>query len=155
MRPARNSLAIGVALGAGILISWTARAADSPLRFIKTFGGSGADAISALTTDPSGNVIAAGTTTSFDFPVTNGSANAATHFTVSADAGDSWHPLSNLPSGPPLSLMVDTSSPPIWYATALDNLYKSSDGGATWRASDPRDSTIVPVIQHLAASPAS
>lgn len=67
MRPARNFLVIGVALGAGLLAPWTARATDSPLRFTKTFGGSGSDAISVLTTDPSGNVIAAGTTTSFDF----------------------------------------------------------------------------------------
>ena len=138
MRPARNFLVIGVALGAGLLAPWTARATDSPLRFTKTFGGSGSDAISVLTTDPSGNVIAAGTTTSFDFPVTNGSGNAATHFAASADAGGSWHPLSNLPSGPPLSLLADTSSPPIWYAAAADDLYKSADGGVTWQSIGPR-----------------
>jgi hypothetical protein len=65
MRPARNCIAFGVALGAGLLAAWIARATDSPLRFTKTFGGSGSDAIRLLTTDPSGNVIAAGTTASF------------------------------------------------------------------------------------------
>jgi hypothetical protein len=49
MRPARNCLAIGAARGGSLLIALIARAADSPLRFIKTFGGSGADAIRALT----------------------------------------------------------------------------------------------------------
>jgi hypothetical protein len=53
---------------------------------------------------------------------------------VSADAGGSWHPLGNLTSGPPLSLVTDTSSAPIWYAAAADDLYKSSDGGTTWRS---------------------
>jgi uncharacterized protein (TIGR03437 family) len=138
MRPARNCLAIGAALGGSLLIALTARAADSPLRFIKTFGGSGADAIRALTTDPFGKVVAAGITASFDFPVTNGSANTATHFAVSADAGGSWHPLGNLPSGPPLSLVTDTGSAPIWYAAAADDLYKSSDGGTTWRSIGPQ-----------------
>jgi uncharacterized protein (TIGR03437 family) len=138
MRPSRGLLAIGAALGAGLLAPLTAHAADSPLRFIKTFGGSGADAISALTTDLSGNVIAAGTTSSFDFPVTNGSANTATHFAVSPDAGGSWHPLGNLPLGPPLSLVADTSSPPVWYAAAADDLYKSSDAGATWQSIGPK-----------------
>jgi uncharacterized protein (TIGR03437 family) len=138
MRRSCSFLPIGAALGAGLLSAWTAHAADSPLRFIKTFGGSGADAISALTTDPTGNVIAAGTTNSFDFPVTNGSSNTATHFAVSADAGGSWHSRGNLPSGPPLALAADTSSPPVWYAAAADDLYKSSDAGTTWRSIGPK-----------------
>jgi hypothetical protein len=45
MRPARNGLAIGAAPGASLLAARTASAADSPPRFIKTFGGSGPDAI--------------------------------------------------------------------------------------------------------------
>src|SRR5215471_263513 len=138
MRRSRSFHPIGAALGAGFLIASTAHATDSPLRFIKTFGGSGADAISALTTDSAGNVIAAGTTGSFDFPVTNGSGNTATHFAVSGDAGGSWHPLGNLPSGPPLSLVADSSNPPVWYAVAADDLYKSSDAGATWQSIGPK-----------------
>jgi photosystem II stability/assembly factor-like uncharacterized protein len=138
MRPVRNCLAFGVALGSCLLAAWTVRAADSPLVFAKTFGGSGGDGISVLATDPSGNVIAAGTTNSFDFPVTNGSANTATQFAVSANAGGSWGPLGNLPSGPPLSLVADTSNPPIWYAAAADDLYKSVDGGVTWQSIGPR-----------------
>src|SRR5437764_12871659 len=77
--------------------------ADSALLFRKTFGGSGNETVTAIKTDISGNVIVGGTTSSYDFPVTDGSRNVATQFAVSSDDGDSWRPLSNLPAGTPWS----------------------------------------------------
>ena len=62
-------------------------AADSALILTKTFGGSGNDGIGAVATDHFGNVIVAGSTSSYDFPVTNGSVNTATHFAASPDGG--------------------------------------------------------------------
>ncbi len=129
---------IGFSVGLVLLAVRPACSADSSLVFSKLFGGSGMDAISALTIDPSGNIIAVGGTNSFDFPVTNGSANSATNFALSADDGISWRSLSNLPSGPALSLAADTSSPPVWYAASAQDLYKSADGGASWQSIGPR-----------------
>jgi uncharacterized protein (TIGR03437 family) len=113
-------------------------AADSSLVFTKTFGGSGIDSITTAAVDPSGNLIVAGATSSYDFPVTNGSANTATQFAVSPNAGAAWQPFTNLPAGTPTSLVVDTGNPPIWYATGTKDLYKSADGGATWQSIGPR-----------------
>ena len=130
-------LRIGIA---GILISClhSAEAADSALIFSHIFGGSGNESISAMAADPSGNLIAAGATSSYDFPVTNNSFNAATHFAASPDSGGAWRPFSNLPSGTPISLIADSSNPPVWYAGGTTDIFKSTDGGATWQSIGPR-----------------
>ena len=78
-------------------------------------------------------MIVGGTTSSYDFPVTDGSRNVATQFAATSDDGDSWRPLGNLPAGTPWSLAVDSSKPPVWYATGSSGIFKSTDGGATWR----------------------
>jgi uncharacterized protein (TIGR03437 family) len=112
-------------------------AADSALRFSKTFGGSLADSVTALTTDPNGYVITGGATSSYDFPVTDGSINRSTHFVESTDSGLTWHPQSNLPATTPSGLAVDTSTPPVWYAGSPKGAFKSLDGGATWNPIGP------------------
>ncbi len=112
--------------------------ADSSLTFTRTFGGSGSESIATTAIDPAGNIIVAGSTSSYDFPVTNGTANTATQFAVSPNAGVAWQPFSNLPAGTPTSLVVDTSTPSIWYASGIKDLYKSADGGATWQSIGPR-----------------
>jgi uncharacterized protein (TIGR03437 family) len=129
-----GSVRIGVLL-LGLSRIW---AADSALTFTKTFGGSGNESIGVLAADRFGNIVAAGSTSSYDFPVTNGTFNTATHFAGSADSGGLWYPLSNLPSGTPISLAVDTSTPPVWYAGGLSDVFKSTDGGATWQSIGPR-----------------
>ena len=124
----------------GILLFGAPRiwAGDSALVLTKTFGGSGNESIGAVVTDHSGNVIVAGSTSSYDFPVTNGSVNTATNFAASPDAGGSWRPLSNLPSGTPISLAVDTSTPPVWYAGGARDVFRSADGGVSWQSIGPR-----------------
>ena len=151
----------GTSLGLILFASISLSAADSPLRFNKIFGGAGSENITAVATDRSGNVIAAGVTTSYDFPATDGSRNVATHFAVSSDGGRSWNPLGNLPSGTPFSFYVDTSRPPVWYAPGRNGLFKSVDGGTTWIESGPRGlprcNAVGPncAVVHLAIDPAA
>ncbi len=114
-----------------VLPAWCA---TSALVFHKTFGGSGNESIAAIASDPSGYVVFAGSTSSYDYPVTNGTSNTATHFAVTLDAGRTWSPLSNLPSGTPISLAVDTRTPATWYAGGTTGIFKSTDAGATWTA---------------------
>ncbi|HEY1496748.1 MAG TPA: SBBP repeat-containing protein, partial [Candidatus Solibacter sp.] len=116
-------------VGVCLLPAW---GADSALQFRKIFGGSGNDSVKAIATDPSGYVIVGGSTSSYDFPVTDGSRNSATQFGVSVDSGGSWQPLGNLPQGTPVTLAAGTSA---WYAGGSGGIFKSTDGGATWTLS--------------------
>src|SRR5262245_53852186 len=106
--------------------------AESALQFTKTIGGSGNDAVTAMTTDPDGFVILAGATSALDFPVTNGTRNTGTQFAVTTDRGVTWQALSNLPTGAPAAIVADASKPPIWYAGGTAGVFKSKDGGAIW-----------------------
>src|SRR6266478_2166962 len=128
MGPSRLISPVGVVL----LFLSPAYSTESALRFTKIFGGSGNESVSAMVTDPAGFVILAGQTSSYDFPVTDGSLNTGTQFAVTADSGLTWRPLSNLPSGTPTVIAVDSSTSPIWYAAGTTGIFKSTDGGATW-----------------------
>src|SRR5256885_11320924 len=111
MGPSRLRSPVGVLL----LFAFPAYSAESALPFTKIFGGSGNESVSAMTTDPAGFVILAGQTSSYDFPVTDGSLNTGTQFAVTLDAGLTWRPLGNLPSETPTVIAVDSSTPPVWY----------------------------------------
>jgi uncharacterized protein (TIGR03437 family) len=101
------------------------------------FGGSRTDSVTAIATDPSGFVITGGITSSFDFPVTDGSRNTATQFSASPDDGAGWAPVSNLPAGTPIDFQMDTGIPAVWYAASTQGLFKSTDQGATWTEIGP------------------
>jgi hypothetical protein len=112
--------------------------ADSALTFSRTLGGStGPSVINAIATDRAGNIIAAGTTSAFDFPVTNGSTNSGTQIAESFDAGNTWKPLGNLPSGSAYLLALDASTPPLLFAGGTGGLFRSGDGGKSWSATTP------------------
>jgi photosystem II stability/assembly factor-like uncharacterized protein len=92
---------------------------------------------SALALDPAGNIIVAGITSSFQLPVTNGSTNPSTDFAVSTDHGQTWHPLSNLPSGWATAFGIGPASWPAVYAVSAGNIFKSLDGGTGWTPVSP------------------
>jgi hypothetical protein len=93
--------------------------------------------VSAVALDPGGNIIAAGSTTSFQFPVTNGTSNPSTNFIVSDDHGATWRTLSNLPAGTAFTFAAAPSSPQVVYASGLSGAFRSADGGASWTAVSP------------------
>src|SRR3954469_26050443 len=121
MGPSRLRSPVGVLL----LFAFPAYSAESALRFTKVFRGSGNESVRAMATDPARFVILAGQTSSYDFPVTDGSLNTGTQFAVTLDAGVPWRPLSNLPSGTPTAIAVDSSTSPVWYAAGTTGIFKS------------------------------
>jgi photosystem II stability/assembly factor-like uncharacterized protein len=92
----------------------------------------GTTTISAIETDSSGNVIVAGTTSSFDFPVTNSSVNSRTAIAESFDSGKTWKPLGNLPADSTYVLARDASTPPLLFAGGRTGVFRSNDGGKAW-----------------------
>ena len=93
--------------------------------------------VNAVALDPAGNIIAAGSTASFQFPVTNGTSNPCTNFVVSTDDGATWRTLSNLPTGIAYTFAIAPPDPRIVYAGGVSGVFRSQDGGASWTAVSP------------------
>ena len=110
-------------------------AADNALVFSRTLGGSGGDVVSAMAVDPAGNLIVAGRTNSFDFPVTNGSVNTGTMLATSVDSGRTWKSLGNLPSGSAATIATDAGG--VLYAGSTTGVFRSTDRGKTWTPAAP------------------
>ncbi len=119
-----------------LAFSITASAQDSALLYERTLGGRGSDNIAAIVVEPSGNLLVAGTTGSFDFPVTDGSTNHGTSISLSEDHGRTWRPLANIPGGA-TSIVADASDPPVLFAGGSQGVFRSTDLGHTWQVSLP------------------
>lgn len=131
--PHRGTRAVPHCLTLLILAALPLVAADSPLVFSRTYGGAALDAATAIAADRAGFVILAGSTSSYDFPVTNHSRNTGTQFAVTTDDGRTWSVLSNLPTGTPSALLADPSAPHTWYAGGTSGIFRSTDDGLTWQ----------------------
>ncbi|HLK18905.1 MAG TPA: SBBP repeat-containing protein [Bryobacteraceae bacterium] len=103
-----------------------------------SYNGSGSDAANAITTDSSGNIYIAGTTTSFDLPLLNPSqsVNPGTQLLYSTNAGFSWKPLANLPDAfrpyqlsETMPIAVDPTNPEIFYLGSDGAIFRTTDGG--------------------------
>jgi photosystem II stability/assembly factor-like uncharacterized protein len=103
------------------------------LRPTVTFGGSGQNTITAMTSDAAGNVYIAGSTSSPDFPVVNAAQPqfGESQLMSSANRGATWTKLA-LPPAQPLWIEPDPSVASILFAGTATGIYRSTDGGQTW-----------------------
>ena len=111
----------------------TSDPAHEPMVVAK-FAGSGTESIQAMATDSAGNIYVAGTTSSADFPVLNSTQPFSGDGTLmrSTDLGMTWTKLPNtIPD--PRSITPHPSDPMILFCTGGLGIYKTSDGGKSWR----------------------
>ncbi|MEO7145718.1 MAG: SBBP repeat-containing protein, partial [Bryobacteraceae bacterium] len=101
---------------------------------IASFPGSGTNTIQAMVSDADGNIYVAGTTSSFDFPATNAFQPQIGESRImrSLDRGTTWSKLSNTPTDA-LAIEPDPVNPKVLFAGGTGGIYKSTDGGASWR----------------------
>ena len=101
---------------------------------VARFSGSGSESIQAMTSDKGGYIYIAGTTSSPDLTVKNAAQPIFGEAALirSLDRGATWQKIPNAPA----SIRAVTShptDPQTLCAGALDGIYKTTDGGQTWR----------------------
>ncbi|HEV2691215.1 MAG TPA: SBBP repeat-containing protein, partial [Bryobacteraceae bacterium] len=145
-----------------ILLSASPTFAQVSFRTIGTriFGGSGTESISAIALDNAGNILVAGTTSSFDFPTLNAfqTANPGVPLMFSPDAGITWKPVPDQSVVGPSAIAVDPTDPNTVYIGASDRVYKSTDSGQHFTFADlPLATfpfgTVQSSVQELAVDP--
>jgi photosystem II stability/assembly factor-like uncharacterized protein len=101
---------------------------------IASFGGSGQTSIQALATDSSGSIFVTGTTSAADFPVKNAAQPVMGEATIlrTSDLGTTWTPVVS-PPGVVSVLAPDPVAPQVLFGSTNSGIFKSSDGGQTWR----------------------
>lgn len=101
---------------------------------IASLGGSGQTSIQALATDSRGNIFVAGTTNAPDFPVKNAAQPVLADATIlrTNDLGTTWTRVGS-PPGVASVLVPDPVAPQVLFAGTSIGIFKSSDGGQTWR----------------------
>jgi uncharacterized protein (TIGR03437 family) len=101
---------------------------------IAAFGGSGQTSIQALVTDSRGNIFVAGTTSSPDFPVKNAAQPVLADATIvsTSDLGVTWTRVGS-PPGVTSVLVPDPAVPQVLFVGTNQGIFKSKDGGQTWR----------------------
>ncbi len=101
---------------------------------VARIAGIGSESIAAMTSDAAGNVYIAGATSSPDFPVKNAAQPAigGGHLMRSTDRGQTWQSMGS-PLVVPLEIAPHPSDPQTLLLGATDGIYKTVDGGQTWR----------------------
>jgi uncharacterized protein (TIGR03437 family) len=125
---------------------------------VARLAGSGNDSIQAMTSGAAGNLYIAGTTSSVDFPVKNAMQPeiGEAPLTRSLDGGLTWQRMGS-PPVLPREIAPHPSDPQTFLTGGLDGIYKTSDGGQTWRhvyTWDPPNSTV-PEVLEIAIDPAN
>jgi hypothetical protein len=101
---------------------------------VARFAGSGNESIQAMTSDTAGNVYIAGTTSSFDLPMKNAAQPEIGEALLmrSVDRGVTWQKVRQ-PRISPVTITPHPSDPLILFLGGRDGIYKTGDGGVTWR----------------------
>ena len=105
---------------------------------VAEFDGSGQNSIQAIATDSRGYILVAGTTSSPDFAVKNAAQAVFGDARImrTTDLGVTWTRVGTPPQD--VNVVVpDPTTPQILFAGGSTGIYKSVDGGATWRLVHP------------------
>jgi len=110
---------------------------DGSTKIFETgIGGSVSAAAAEVAVQNTGEVWVAGSTASADFPLVHPLQNSlgSRQIWKSTDSGASWTAPDNLPFALPQAMVVDPTTPTtIYEATGDLGVFKSADGGATWK----------------------
>jgi len=114
-------------------------AAGSALMYSTYLGGASDDQANGVAVDSAGRAYITGSTTSTDFPITSAvyqQLNASVTLMASQNGGKRFTPASKgLPSNVPvLALAGHPESPSNVYAGTQAGIFKSTDGGESWRS---------------------
>jgi len=102
---------------------------------LANFGGGGQTTITALQTDSAGNIYIAGTTGPLNLPFKNAEQQQLAgepRIMMTTDYGSSWQPVGTPPADV-TAVAVAPSNAQIVLASGGSGIYKSTDGGKTWR----------------------
>jgi hypothetical protein len=102
------------------------------------FDGSGQNTIQAAAIDSRGNIVVAGTTSSPDFAVKNAAQPAFGDSRImrTTDLGVTWT-RTGTPPQDVIAVVPDPVAPQVLFAGGDTGIYKSADGGVTWRLVHP------------------
>lgn len=135
--PARKTISAALLIVARYAVGQPSAAPSGVLSqlTVNSFTGSGTVTIQAMTTDAAGNIYIAGTTSAPDLVVANAAQPRIGDGQIfrSLDRGATWQRLSDASVPGPLSVTPSPADPQILYATSPGGIYKTSDGGQTWR----------------------
>jgi len=120
---------------------------DPVLVYEKPLGGNGTETGNAVAVDKDGNAYLSGSTTSSNFPGITPAERERFLLPVyrSDDGAGKWERAGGMGIGSFTinTLVVDPKNSAIVYAAAREGVFKSTDGGRTWRGAGPQNTVIV------------
>lgn len=136
----------GASYGGGASDAFVVKLSPSGRQFLYSgfLGGSGDDAGNGIVVDSAGNAYVTGQTDSVNFPATQSAFQQGLGGGVSyatTDGGGRWNPGTGLPNSPVNVVAIDPANPSTIYAglggcsTKAKGVFKSTDGGNSWRSS--------------------
>lgn len=110
---------------------------DPVLTYATYLAGSGSGNVSGVALDGTGSAFLTGQITSPDFPTTRSIPPASgVGLYRSQDGAQTWTPNSSIGSARVQSLAIDPNNSSVVYASTASGIFKSTNGGSTWAASN-------------------